>query len=532
MTRKAARAATLSVFLLSIVIAPMARAATVTSTLPTGLPSVRNGSDTFNTADLVTTSMRGMLDPSCGGYCIIGACAHLKFRINWWTGRIEWYTIVSPRLQHPVPDLLVSAYNHPGDEPYAEWQATFGAAMFAVSEALQIKGGRPDPLFLDQHQSGSFKDVDIIGHPLAILPQILDRNGKLKSSGALKLKAPPRFRAPSLSGPDLSVSFSGGANGGGTITTGTGGGGNSINVKAMVRDTLNSALGASMSSIMTAYQTALRALQAVSIINDIKQLAEYFKSIKQMIDAASKVAEISARSSLWVNLLNPQFQSPRLFCPNSVRPLQPYYLSFADAFWWRAGWPVTDGPFSGSNHSGTVLNPFSSDTLPVTANPLNPLAEVWGNLYPREGMINQSHDAKTASVIAWRGMDVLLHSIPGKRVGLPLPPASSERWSKVDHPMWQMIYPEVKSCETTPYYPPNAGLSSKDFMEPNVSGGYAWNYYRRYTCCSNSSGRPIAKVDFPTPLCITLDAVEKDAKARAAQKAYQQHLINTIGGGP
>lgn len=471
----------------------LANAASNTSNaygLPTGLPSVRNNSDSFTTTELITTSVKGMMDRSCGGYCVIGVCAHLVTGWSWRKGPYA-YTVISPRLRHPVPDLLVTSYNHVGDGPYLEWRATVGTMLSLAADPLGIAGGRPDPKRLDEHQSVSFKEVDIIGHPLALLPQILDRNGNMgfsKSSSSFSTAAP--FKPPTASG-RKTVSFGGNSGGGG------------IDVTAMLQSAKSGAVATGMSLITSQYQAALLALQGVSIIKDIKQLAQYFKTVKTMLDTASAAAEISARSSIWGNVINPRFESPRMFCPNSVKPLQPYYLSFADAFWWRAGYPITDGPFSGSDHSALILNPFGSDTLPVTANALNPLAEVWGNKYPREGMLNQSHDAKTASVIAWRGMDVLQKSIPGARIGVKLPDDKQGRGGSVGSPRWQMIYPEVKSCQPTPYYPPSGSLTT-DFMEPNDFGSYAWNYYRTYTCCSNTRGRYLGSINFPLPLCITI----------------------------
>lgn len=471
--------------------------------LPTGMSETRSGDATFNTADLVVTSVQGMLDEGCGGYCVVGACAHLNVGFSLRRG-VYFYTIVSPKIRHPMPELLVSSYTHPGDEPYDAWRASFGAAISIATDSLGMAGGRPDPKALDQHQSGSFKEVDIIGHPLAALPRMINTDGELSSIPSSTFLRPTSFSPPDLSGgEDETVAFSDESSEG-------------INVSEMVSTAVNGALGAGMSVIMDRYQDALMALRAVSVINDIEEAAEYFKSIAELMETINIAVEVTTRSTIYANLISPQFRMPRMLCPNSITPLQPYYMSFADAFWWRSGFPITDGPFSGSNHSGTILNPVSGDTLPVDADAYNPLAEVWGHKYPREGMVNQGHDAKTASVLAWRGMDVLQSSIPGRRIGIPVsaPPGGDE--ASVGDPRWQMIYPERKSCQPTPYYPSGA---LTDFMEPNIHGGYAWNYYQTYTCCSNTRGQFLFSVDFPEPLCITLGEVKDNADERAAEEA-------------
>ncbi|MCF6256161.1 MAG: TraU family protein [Gammaproteobacteria bacterium] len=471
--------------------------------LPGGLGISRNASDSFTSVDMLATSIQGMLDPSCGGYCIIGVCSHLRVRFTWKGIRI--YTVISPKLRHPYPELLVSSYNHVGDEPFLEWRNSFGSIMGGVAASLGVAGGRPEPIMLDQHQAASFKEVDIIGHPLTIMPSLVDRNGSTNPFArdpVSSLREPSSFNSPDLSGPDT----------GDAEEDGLG----SIDIKEMIRNTLSGVASTAMRTIMENYRLAMLALRAVNIVNDIVEMAEYFRSLAALMDNIVMIAEISARSTIWVNAIDPRFQSPRLFCPVNTKALQPYYLSFADFFWWRSGFPITDGPIGGDNHLLDILNPISADTLPVDATPVNPLSEVWGRLYPRDGMLNQTHDAKTASVIAWRGMDVLHNSLPGSRIGIPLPAPPREWQFVVDQPKWQMIYPEVKSCEDTPYYPSSSLFT--DFMAPNEFGGYAWNYYRTYTCCSNTRGRRLISIDFPIPLCITLGQINDDASARAEEE--------------
>lgn len=440
--------------------------------------------DTFTTADLIIPSVQGILTEDCGGYCVVGACAHLRWRLTW--RGIRWYTIVSPKIRHGMPVLLVSSYDHPGEEPYAEWRASFGSVISSAGDALGVAGGQEDPREMDVHQSVDFKEVNVIGHPLASLPDMVDRGG---SSGMPPLRESSPFVPPNTDGRH-------------TVTID--GEDADVNVEAMASSMLDGALGSGMGTIMARYRDAMTVLRSIEIIDDVREAAEYFRNIAAFMEAVSLATETSVRSSIYGMLINPRFQVPRLLCPSNIRSLQPYYLSFTDAFWWRAGYPVTDGPISGSDHSASILTPFSGDTLPVDANPLNPLDEVWGHLYPREGTLNQSHDAKTASVIAWRGMDVLLNSVPAPRIGIALPEGMRESgWSvDLDHPRWQMIHPEVKSCQPTPYYA--SSDPTVDFMHINGKyGNYAWNYYRTYTCCSNKRGRLVMTIDLPIPLCIS-----------------------------
>ncbi len=234
------------------------------------------------------------------------------------------------------------------------------------------------------------------------------------------------------------------------------------------------------------------------------------------------------RGSVYGNFAKPRFRAPKLFCPTDVKAFQPYYLSFADSFWWRSGYPLTDGPISGTDHSKTIINPLSTDTLQKTKSVKEVLKkEIWGNLYPRDGSINQSHDAKTASVLAWRGMDVLHTAVKsGHRVGVKLPKGDTSR--KNDR--WQLIYPEVKNCRADPYYPQGKDLAI-DSLLPSNKGAYAWNYYRTYDCCSNSSGKKIAEKKLPKiclPLSDVLAGIDQD---RSAYEAWLAAQDNQNGGG-
>ena len=127
--------------------------------------------------------------------------------------------------------------------------------------------------------------------------------------------------------------------------------------------------------------------------------------------------------------------------------------------------------------------------------------------------MNSNHDAKVATVTAWRAMDVLLNNVKdganGTRVGVPLPvPAhrpspTSSRWgARPQDARWQMIYPEVKACQVSPAYDNND--ITRDFMEPNAEyGSYAWNYYNTYEFCSYEGRRRyLGSIEFPSPICL------------------------------
>ncbi|MBC8386226.1 MAG: TraU family protein [Gammaproteobacteria bacterium] len=276
--------------------------------------------------------------------------------------------------------------------------------------------------------------------------------------------------------------------------------------------------------VNTIKQKLIAAIRAFGIIQQIEEVLSAVQTIKNIkedvntiMDGFEATSMTAIASSGWGNLARPRFAAPRLFCPTNIKPFQPYYLSFADAFWWRSGYPLTDGPISGTDHSKTIINPLSKDTLQKVNTTTEVLTkEIWGNMYPRDGSINQSHDAKTASVLAWRGLDVLKTAVkPGYRVGVELP-------ASIEGGKWQMIFPQVKSCRADPYYPQGKNLKI-DSLKPSGYGGYAWNYYKTYACCSNTSGHRIGELSMPK-VCLSLGNIMAGIEEDRA--AYQQYLIN------
>jgi len=471
-----------------------------------------SSADTFNLKELIGTSINGMLEESCGGYCITGFCAHLKLGFSIRRGAY-YYTIISPKLEHGLPELLVTSYNHNGDEPLKEWQKTFGKAIGAANKGVSnftqypdgLQGGRADPLEQGDHQTVSFKEVDIVGHPLAALPALINegtkasfKNYKIPDFGAVR-----DFKKTKLSSStkeDLDDAGLG------------------FNAKSIKSPSLADA----KSAIKKKTKKAIKSLDVAKKLEEIKTAAQTIKNIKKTVNTALTATEATVRGSVYGNFLRPRFRAPKLFCSTDVKPFQPYYLSFADSFWWRSGYPLTDGPISGTDHSGTIINPLSTDTLQKTSSVKQVLTkEIWGNLYPRDGSINQSHDAKTASVLAWRGMDVLHTAVrSGHRVGVKLPKGDTSR----SRDRWQLIYPQVKNCRADPYYPQGSDLTI-DSLLPSKAGAYAWNYYRTYDCCSNTSGTKIAEQDLVKiclPLSDVMAGIDEDRAAYEAWLAEQE----------
>ncbi len=444
----------------------------------------------FTTDELLQSGIDGMFDPSCGGYCVVGACAHLVVRIT--LHGVEYYTIVSPKIRHAVPDLVISSYNHIGSEPWLEWRDYVGgvldevntgpvARVLGVTDGL--RGGQQLYTEHGSQQSVIFKEVDIIGHPAAIIPQIAKTNGDIDSEVDLDYELPSVGRLPSTS--DARAEDSATPDDGWSL-----------------EGMLDSGFNSVMEILLDRLEALLEAFDIVRTIERIVELFDMFSDLLNFYNNAMALLETITRGSIYGNLINPRFRADRLFCPSTIRPFQPYYLSYLDTLFWRTGFPITDGPISGANHSTTILNPLSGDSLGSSG-------EVWGHLYPRDGAVNQHIDPKAATVLAVRAHDVLHNDISslttgswwwshttatGVRVGVSLPegyPAGGGAW--------QMIFPVKRECRADPFYSDDSVMT--DFMEENSHGGYAWNYYHIYTCCMNERGHKVLEVDLPEPIC-------------------------------
>ncbi len=464
-----------------------------------------NDEKDFGLDDLIKTSIEGMFDSDCGSYCMIGVCAHLNWGVNWRKGPYL-YTIISPQLRTAVPDLLIASYNHVGEHPFDIWRDTFEAGINAANESILssvldtqdgLKGGRGSRDELYRHQSIILKEVSIIGHPASILPEIVRTDGSLGNMPDMDYALPGIDKLPTQNDADQVDNNS--AN---TVDDPDKVESSDFDLSEM----FDNALLDIIDKILSPFQDALDALEAVNTLASIEKEIEVIQDVVEFYDAALAATETTWRGSVYGNLAKPRFRAPRIFCPTNIDLLQPYYLSIADAFYWRIGYPLTDGPISGSDHSSTILNPLSDDTLKIDPDDL----ESWGHLYPRDGGINQSHDAKAATVLAWRAMDVLTNNVKQgdrTRIGVPLPTGNQFdkdlAWKKLDQGRWQMIHPEVKACQASPIYEDKD--TTIDFIEINGEyGNYAWNYYNTYECCSNSKGKllPEFPLTFPTPICL------------------------------
>ena len=111
------------------------------------------------------------IDRSCLNYCITGICVWLRCGLSGCS--IE----TSIQVRHYNPDLVVSVYDEPGDNPWTEAQAIIGGAQESLassavglfSDAMVGGGHGTEGGNNGIDQSLRYKEATAIGHPLASL---------------------------------------------------------------------------------------------------------------------------------------------------------------------------------------------------------------------------------------------------------------------------------------------------------------------------------------------------------------------------
>jgi integrating conjugative element protein (TIGR03756 family) len=128
-------------------------------------------SDEFGINDLV----QGFAADECLDYCIVGVCF-------WLVGICPFCEIeTTAKIQHRLPDLVVSAYKLPGENPWNEARNVYGE--FALDALRDIQGDHADgsatvysTMYHDSEEKSSvaFNEVQIVGNPVAYVSESTD----------------------------------------------------------------------------------------------------------------------------------------------------------------------------------------------------------------------------------------------------------------------------------------------------------------------------------------------------------------------
>ncbi|MFZ1828483.1 MAG: hypothetical protein WAW42_06890 [Candidatus Competibacteraceae bacterium] len=411
-------------------------------------PSVDPGKR-YKTPELITDTVKGLRQ--CLKYCLLG----IEIRIRYTGLTMEVYFV--PRVEHHMVALHAMTSDRFPEEAYLEWAALVGALqkqlldrmaqvvppVLGLSPILESNGGPTRYGQYGHHQSTNFKEAEFMGHPVAILPALVDKNGDLTA--------------------DTYTTGNTGGGGSGAGGGGIDGVGYSLTWAAWAKNCFQTpgncaqapafpgAQVASAFDMGAVIQMVMAAVQASGV--DFKFISGKLREI------ATAVADNAS--------LGGGVKIDRLLCPNDVYYFFPYYLSGVDALFWRSGFPITDAA-----HTTTLLNPFSGDRV-------GRAGETWGHVYPRHGFLNNDHPGRVAPVIAYRGAQLLADP------GVPLRPKLTTAYAHGD---WQNLSPEPTAhCEA----------NIADLPTPiDPGGGYAHNIWPVFQCPLSEIGFLVAFIPY------------------------------------
>lgn len=180
------------------------------------------------------------------------------------------------------------------------------------------------------------------------------------------------------------------------------------------------------------------------------------------------------------------FDSLGVFIGSRSKIFMPYYQSMLDAIAWRS--PLTEEFYPASYVPGM---------REVGSFPLN----VWGNIYPRNGFINQPTASKAAAAIAMRAIDIathfnqphIYHNLYYGSCGHHCQIYETKENDK--NTQFQMIYPKSESNAEV-FGSNDLGQMSpwRSDAEQKGDGNYAWIMWRRYYGCIQSNAHFIGDI--------------------------------------
>ncbi|HAN98837.1 MAG TPA: hypothetical protein DCQ98_16005, partial [Planctomycetaceae bacterium] len=224
------------------------------------------------------------------------------------------------------------------EEAYQEWAGLVGEIQKKLLDKMahlvpvalggtsisESGGGQSRKQRYGEHQSTNFKEAEYMGHPVAILPALVDKNGNMTAD-----------------------TYTDGETGGGRGSGNLGGnfGAGSSDVAGFLNLWSSWSVGCFMGpdkcSVAPAFPSGvigqvLRIGDWIdTIIGAVKATGIDFKNMAKVMRAlGNKLADnVGAGGGVKID---------RLLCPNDVYYFFPYYLSGVDALFWRSGAPITE----------------------------------------------------------------------------------------------------------------------------------------------------------------------------------------------
>lgn len=392
-----------------------------------------------NTSAIVSNTFKGI--PSCVSFQVEGVCFFLfctPFGCDIKT---------SIRVAHYVPDAVVSTYNEPTLHPWKEVGSVVaktlnkaGSSMLGVSLSDSSAGSQ------DEHSPITlFKGGDVVGNPAGMFAQWLSGSSMSDMASSFSIPSTEELQKfPSEELPNIVNEWA-------SVPKDFAGG-----IAEEFR-----ALASSPGKLLGSINNIGSTLQGVQ--QQLGDLGEVFSGKSMEGIDSSSVMELAQ--------LAQSLSSDSYFCPGGASMFTLHFQSEVDAYFWRGVIPLE------------LLYPAS--WLPGRSEVGSGASQTWGSRYPRTGEKVQAHPVKASAVLAER-----MASIVGKS-------AQPHIYKKIEAAnqggfvyfetgqthKWQALYPMASSGCVTFGANDSLSLSSWGDGQTSQEDGYAWNLWRRYSCC-------------------------------------------------
>lgn len=395
--------------------------------------------------------------PSCLKYKVKGVCFFLHCG---WTGCSIRTSI---RIEHFVPDAIVSTYNSATLHPWIEVGKPVSAAMAAVGQAMLAT---PIPLDAaannarEDTEMATFKSADAYGNPAGMILQVFlsqqlpNLPEQFGIPGWEHVMGFPLYELPTLQSRWLSVPGTVGGN----ILQGA------ADLAAAPGEILDKLAG--LPGKVADLQSSIG--KVGDIMNGTQKISGMAMTVGQLagidlgpINDAVSLATMATSSPLG-----------QIFCPGSAAAFTLFYQSDLDSYFWRNVIPLE---MLYPESWVPSMSEVSDGTLPP---------HTWGGRYPRDGHLVQSHPVKASAVYAERVRSIIMNEYqPHIYKQMETMTSGWHYFSTQSETRWQRLDPNPTSgCQK---FGTNDTLSLTSWGDFNTSStdGYVWNMWNKYDCC-------------------------------------------------
>ena len=433
-----------------------------------------------NTASIMAATISAL--PSCLAYQVTGVCFFLlctPFGCD-----IE----TSIKVQHSMPDVVVSTYNSSANHPWTDVGKGVATALKSAGDSMlgSLSDSSADTA-RESQEVVTFKSTDAIGNPVGA---ILGGNWNFEIPDFQELMSFPSKELPKIMQQWAMVPVD--------VTNNTLEGARSMamNPSSMLGEIGNlpsmfGGLLGSFSSIGSFGVTAPGGGGAGGGANGggagsgaggagsgggsgqpgTGQSSSYQQMLDQMYRAMEDAGASGGNGSGSGNAGMSSY-----ICPGGSGMLSIQYHSDLDSLFWRGVIPLE------------LLYPGS--WVPGVGEVGNGLINTWGGGYPRTGELVQSHPRKSSAVLAHRTGSIIRQAAQPHLYKKLYPKGESNYvyFKAVVNPKWQPVYPNPEPTCISFGDNDSAALTSWGDYKTSSTDGYIWNLWHTYECCERQPG--------------------------------------------